>query len=294
MPSPPGCTRPPFSILLYLACTRPPEFPLRRATRYVPGMGCVRAGEAPLLSIVTVTWNAPEWASRLYSSLAERTREPYELVVVDNASEQPMRDVNRAEAAAGRLHLVQNEDNRLWAAGCNQGLEHVDPRSRYVLLLNPDCEVLTEDWVQRLSAVLEGDPRVAVTGTALNWKRIGPVFGCVDGSVFFMRREAFDEVGLLDADRYPWNGSPYDWCARAWARGWTYRRCANEPPVLVHHEHKSVEASGEEHPWRRVDVEAMYRRAGLTPRRPHRATVWLRDNLGPPWFFDPDGTSPER
>ena len=107
-------------------------------------MGAVRAGEAPLVSIVTVTWNAPEWASRLYTSLAARTPQAYELIVVDNASDEPMRELNRSEAAAGRLRLVQNEDNRLWAAGCNQGLELVDPQSRYVLLLNPDCEVLAK------------------------------------------------------------------------------------------------------------------------------------------------------
>jgi GT2 family glycosyltransferase len=250
-------------------------------------MGCVRAGEAPLVSIVTVTWNAPEWAGRLYASLAEHTPEPYELIVVDNDSEAPTRELNRAEEAAGRLTLIQNDDNRLWAHGCNQGLERVDPRSRYVLLLNPDCEAVAGDWVQRLVAVLDRDPRVAVTGTSLNWKRIGPVFGCVDGSVFFMRREAFDAIGLLDAERYPWNGAPYDWCARAWAQGWIYRRCADAEQFLVHHRQKSVQESGEEHPWRRIDVEDMYRRAGLTPTRPHRATVWLRRRLGVRWFFDP-------
>lgn len=242
---------------------------------------------APLVSIVTVTWNAPEWVSRLYASLPRHTSEPYELIVVDNASEPPTRELNAAEERAGRARVVQNDDNRMWAAACNQGLELVHPESRYVLLLNPDCEVLRDDWIARLVGVLERDPRVGVTGTALNWKRIGPVFGCVDGSCFFMRREAFDSVGLLDAERYPWNGSPYDWCARAWAAGWIYRRCDNDPPFLVHHGHKSVEASGEEHPWRRVDVEDMYRRAGLEPHRPHRLTVWLRRRIGPRFFFEP-------
>lgn len=242
----------------------------------------------PVVSIVTVTWNAPEWAARLYESLPRHTAVPYELLIVDNDSEQETRRLNDAEVAAGRARLIQNDDNRMWAAACNQGLAAIHPESSFVLLLNPDCEVLRDDWLERLIAVLDRDPRVGVTGTALNWKRIGPVFGCVDGSCFFMRREAFDQVGLLDAERYPWNGSPYDWCARAWAKGWTYRRCANDPPFLVHHGHKSVEASGEEHPWRRVDVEDMYRRAGLTPRRPHRLTVWLRRRLGPRFFFEPD------
>jgi GT2 family glycosyltransferase len=241
----------------------------------------------PELSIVTVTWNAPEYPARLYASLERHTQVPYELIVVDNASDEPTRALNREWEAQGKLRLIQNDENVLWAPACNQGLAECDPGSRWVLLLNPDCEILSDDWVARLAAVLDNDPRVAVTGTALNWKRIGPVYGCVDGHCFFMRREALDQVGLLDAERYPWNGAPYDWCARAWALGWTYRQCANEPPFLVHHGQKSVQVSGEEHPWRRVDVEAMYRRAGLEPFRPHRMTLKLRRLAGKRFFFEP-------
>lgn len=246
----------------------------------------------PLVSIVTVTYEAAEYVRRFLDSVERRTRESYELVVVDNASGPQTRAVLGERAAAGKIRLLQNEDNRLWAAGCNQGLAACDARSRFVLLVNPDCEVLGDDWIARLAQVLDDDPRVGVTGIALNWKRIGPVFGCVDGQCFFVRREALDAVGPFDAGRFPWNGAPYDWCARAWAKGWTYRRCANDPPFLVHHGHKSVEATGEERPWRPVDVEDMYRRAGLTPTRPHRLTVWMRRTFGPPFFFEPRAGRP--
>lgn len=242
---------------------------------------------SPAVSIVTVTYEAAEYVRRLYDSIDAHTREPYEHVVVDNASGEAARAVNRERAEAGKIRLVQNETNLLWAAATNQGIAAADPSAPYVLLLNPDCEVLRDDWLARLRAPLDADPRVAVTGIALNWKRIGPVFGCVDGQCFFVRRRALDEVGALDAERYPWNGAPYDWCARAWARGWIYRRCENDPPFLVHHGHKSVEASGKSHPWRPVDVEEMYVRAGLAPTRPHRLSVWLRRRFGPPFFFEP-------
>ena len=247
--------------------------------------------EPRFVSIITVTFNAPDYVARFLDSVARRTREPHELIVVDNASEAATRSLLAERAAAGRIRLLQNQDNVLWARACNQGLAAADPRSRYLLLVNPDCEVLADDWIGRLAAVLEDDPKVGVTGIALNWKRIGPTFGCVDGQCFFMRREAFEAVGPLDAERYPWNGAPYDWCARAWAKGWIYRRAANgedgSPPFLVHHGHKSVEASGKAHPWRPVDVEDMIRRAGLVPTRPHRLTVWLRRTFGPSFFFEP-------
>jgi GT2 family glycosyltransferase len=242
---------------------------------------------APLVSIVTVTFEAPDYVRRLFDSIESRTKVPYELIVVDNASGAPTREVNRERAAAGRIRLIQNEENVLWAKACNQGLALCDPRAPHLLLLNPDCEVLRDDWISRLAAVLDADATVAVTGIALNFKRIGPVFGCVDGQCFFMRRKAYDDVGPLDAERYPWNGAPYDWCARAFAKGWIYRRCTNDPPFLVHHGQKSVEASGKAHPWRPVDVEEICRRAGLVPTRMHKATAWLRRRLGPSFFFEP-------
>ncbi len=241
---------------------------------------------APVVSIVVVTFNAPDYVRRCLDSIRARTTLPYELIVVDNASAAPTRALLAERAAQGEIRLVQNEDNPLWAKACNQGLALCDPASRALLLLNPDCEALAEDWVQRLAAVLD-DPKVAVTGVALNFKRIGPVLGCVDGQCFLMRREAFEEVGLLDAERYPWNGAPFDWCARAWAKGWIYRQAADGPRFLVHHGHKSVEASGRDLPWDRVDVEEMYVRAGLAPTRPHRLTVWLRRRFGPAYFFEP-------
>jgi len=41
-------------------------------------------------------------------------------------------------------------------------------------------------------------------------------------------------------------------------------------------------------PWRPVDVEEMYVRAGLVPTRPHRVTAWLRRTVGPRYFFEPE------
>ena len=160
--------------------------------------------EPPLVSIVTVTWNAPQYVRRFYESLDRHTQERVELIVVDNASLEETRAINRERAARSgsasgpgmTVRLVQNEDNVLWAKGCNQGMALADPRAEFLLLLNPDCEVLRSDWIARLRGVLDGDRSVAVTGPFLNWKRIGPVFGCVDGSVFFVRQSALRLRGV--------------------------------------------------------------------------------------------------
>src|SRR5215831_1783221 len=99
---------------------------------------------APLVSIVTVTFNAPDYVRRCLDSIEARTSKPYELIVVDNASDAPTRALLAERAAAGGIRLLQNEDNPLWAKACNQGLALAEPRSRYVLLLNPDCEALAD------------------------------------------------------------------------------------------------------------------------------------------------------
>jgi len=242
----------------------------------------------PLVSILIVTYNAPEWAARCLDSVAAHTHEPREVDVVDNLSGEPTRRMLRERADRGEIRLHLHGANDLWAAGCNRALGLASPSSPLVLLLNPDCEVLRDDWIARMKAVLDRDPAVGSAGPFLNWKRVGPVFGSVDGSCMLLRRRALAEVGPLDAERYPWNGAPADWAARAYAKGWTYRRAPHEPPFLVHHGHKSQEDSGTPLPYRRVDHEEMARRAGLVPFRPRRLAAWWRRRFGPPFFFDPD------
>jgi N-acetylglucosaminyl-diphospho-decaprenol L-rhamnosyltransferase len=156
------------------------------------------------LSIVIVNWNVLNLLRRcLDSILADETTtggRPYpyvrcgqgnhgglplrtggtpcppvlQVIVVDNGSTDGSVAMVRAEFPA--VHLIANQDNRGFTAANNQGLSIA--RGRYVLLLNPDTEVVG-DALSTLVAFADEHPDVGMVGPKL----LNP-----DGSVQSSRR----------------------------------------------------------------------------------------------------------
>ena len=93
------------------------------------------------LSIIIVNYNAGDWLIRSVQSALEFSKAV--VYVVDNASSDGSMN-ELAEQFADkkyqkRLQLIQNEQNRGFAAANNQVLEKID--TDYALLMNPDCEL---------------------------------------------------------------------------------------------------------------------------------------------------------
>jgi N-acetylglucosaminyl-diphospho-decaprenol L-rhamnosyltransferase len=94
---------------------------------------------APSLDIVIVNWNTgPVLTECLHSiGTGQAGVEVRRVVVVDNASSD--RSLDRASSSALPLTIVQNSDNRGFAAACNQGA--AGSTADYVLFLNPDTRL---------------------------------------------------------------------------------------------------------------------------------------------------------
>lgn len=88
------------------------------------------------------------------------------VVVVDNASqaEETARLRRFAARWPARLGLVENPDNRGFAAACNQGARQADAETLF--FLNPDA-VLLPGALSALQAALAADPRVGMVGGLL-------------------------------------------------------------------------------------------------------------------------------
>ncbi len=99
----------------------------------------------PTLAIVTVNWNAGLQLRACLASIAAASRSGFALsdvVVVDNASADGSAD--HLESADLPLRVVRNDDNRGFAAACNQGVAALDPEPDYLLFLNPDTRLQTD------------------------------------------------------------------------------------------------------------------------------------------------------
>jgi N-acetylglucosaminyl-diphospho-decaprenol L-rhamnosyltransferase len=126
------------------------------------------------VSIVIVNWNVRDLLRRCLHSITQYPVSSIEVIVVDNASTDGSVDVVRAEFPAVRL--VVNSENRGFPGAINQGMSLA--QGRYVLLLNPDTE-LVGDALGTMVAFADEHLDVGVVGPQL----LNP-----DGSVQSSRR----------------------------------------------------------------------------------------------------------
>jgi N-acetylglucosaminyl-diphospho-decaprenol L-rhamnosyltransferase len=93
---------------------------------------------APALSVVVLSWNTRDLTLACLRALAaEAPRHPREVIVVDNGSHDGSADA--IAAAFPQVRLLRNAENRLYAAGNNQGVAVAI--GEYVCTLNSDTEV---------------------------------------------------------------------------------------------------------------------------------------------------------
>lgn len=107
------------------------------------------------ISILILTYNAPEYVEKTIKSLTEVTDkedlEKCEIIVWDNASEQPTQALLKEFKNQGLIDkLSLSSKNLLFAGGNNGAAELASPTSKYYLLLNSDILIKDKNWLKRL------------------------------------------------------------------------------------------------------------------------------------------------
>jgi|YelNatPaOPRAMG01_1025707.scaffolds.fasta_scaffold54931_2 GT2 family glycosyltransferase len=117
------------------------------------------------LSILIVTYNSATDIEPCLNSI--QFAGEYELIIVDNCSQDQTREILRNSPALARHHrhqLIFNPKNYGYARANNQGLALA--RGEYLLLLNPDT-VLTPDALNLTVQFLDENPDVAAVAPRL-------------------------------------------------------------------------------------------------------------------------------
>lgn len=218
------------------------------------------------VAVVVVTYNALEFVRICLDSVERYSTMPYELIVVDNAS-----DSATVEHLKGRknIKLILNDENKLWCEGCNVGIRAISDDVTHICLLNSDMEVRRADWLQRMVNVSNSSDRIGMVGTTGNRVRVWPTFGGVDGQCWMLKRSLMDDLGLLDSERFPWNGVEIDYAARAFAKGYIYKIMPSVPELVVHYHgmsrRKRKGGANKVRLHKDADVMGIMRGAGLKP-----------------------------
>ena len=218
------------------------------------------------LSIIIVNFNTGAYLLQCLESIFRvGKRDGWEILVIDNGSTDGSAAVVK-ERFPG-VHFIGNEKNVGFAKANNQAL--CVARGKYLLLLNPDTTV-KEEAIEGLVGFMDAHPEAGVAGSQLlngdgsrqnsiaNFPSLAtellnksllrkffpekfpgkertyrePVeVDSVIGACMMVRREAMEQVGLLDEDYFLFLEET-DWCYRMKRAGW---KIYHVPQAQVHH-----------------------------------------------------------
>lgn len=211
----------------------------------------------PAVSAVLVSWGGLDWARKALDALARHTPEPFEAIVVDNASPDGLADALEAEYEG--LRVIRNAENAGFGPACNKGAS--EARAPLVAFVNTDA-LVHEGWLPPLVEALARPGVVAAAGKLLHEdgslqeagalvSRSGGTVGCGDGddpddpayafprvvdyvsaACMVVDRAAFAGAGGFDSAYAPAYYEDSDLCFRLAAAG---GRVVYEPRSTVTH-----------------------------------------------------------
>ena len=191
---------------------------------------CQQRAPSEKVSILMLTHNARRYVELSIRSLVRCTRGVnYELVVVDNASEAPTKNLVKRLQREGLIrHLTLLEYNSFFAKGNNIAAQNTAPDSTHLLLLNSDVEIRDPRWLSNL--LMAHKPGITAYGVM-----DGPLR--VDGYCLLVDAALYRERGLDEAHEFFWAVTKFQ--AALLARGYSVQGYAEHERYLHHFGGKS-------------------------------------------------------
>lgn len=223
------------------------------------------------VSVVIVNWNVRDYLRDCLRSVYEQTKGVrFEVIVVDNGSADGSQEIVRREfpqvrlienpenhgfaaannqgikLATGRYLLLLNPDTVVLDDAIGKAVAFADGNPSVGIV---GCQVLeTQHSVQPTCFRFPSPMTIFMTLTGLqslfpnsrlfalarfgDWARdTERDVDVVSGMFMLVRREAIDEVGLMDEDYFMY-AEEADWCYRFWQAGW---RCVFTPQARITH-----------------------------------------------------------
>jgi len=223
--------------------------------------------KTPQVAIVIPNWNGRKYLEHCLRSVFAQQFRDFSVILVDNGSTDG--SVDLARTCFPQVHIIENHENRGFAAANNQAI--LASASEFVATLNNDTEV-APGWLGVLVQAIEADSQVgmcaskmllayerdvieaagiAVDRAGVAWNRDAgtvngpgatapiPVFGPSAGAALY-RRAMLDDVGLFDEDFFAY----LEDVDLAWRAQWAGWRCAYVPQAVVYHVHSATGQEG--------------------------------------------------
>lgn len=188
---------------------------------FIEGYETARPHRFEGTSIIIPTYNKVSLLMDCIQSIQQHTTDPYELIVVDNASDDGTSHYLQSLKPYARI--IQNSSNRGFAGAVNQGMKAA--RGSTLLILNNDT-VVTSEWLTNLLTCVNSNSKIGLVGPVTNYiggeQQIDVPYDSIDemhafaksynhsdpvkwhstsrlvGYCVIMRRDTFERIGYFD------------------------------------------------------------------------------------------------
>lgn len=180
------------------------------------------------LSIITPVWNQAHLTASFLNSHHHYygDRDDLEFIIIDNGSSDATPFLLDTWRKKGFCKVITNEENRGFAAACNQGTFIAD--GAYFLFLNNDI-ILQDDYISILLDNLTGN-RKTITGAAYlafdtGWNKFDDItLPYIAGWCLAVESQDFYKLGGFDERYFPGDYEDIDFCLNAMQNGYTLRQ----------------------------------------------------------------------
>jgi len=199
-----------------------------------------------------VNWNTCQLLCQCLDSIFENISTDFEIIVVDNASNDS--SVSVLKKNYPKVRIIENQKNMGFAFANNQAI--AISKGEYIVLLNSDAQILSSEPLKIIKNYFRANPKIGIVGGILinqkgkiqsigkdfmtvkyliriyllfsknlfrNKKIIKqkkPIFvDYVDGAFLCIRKNVINQIGGLD-ERFFMYAEDMEWCWRAKTAGW--------------------------------------------------------------------------
>ena len=188
--------------------------------------------EEPYVSIIVLTYNAKEYLNKCFHSLKLTNYNNYEIIVVDNDSENEVREMLTDYRNHNLIDKIYFSDtNSMFSAGNNQGARVSSDASKYLLFVNSDIEIINPNW---LNLLFQNKPNKGI----ISFGAVGDPPWKPDGWCFLIDKETFEKIRGLD-ENYKFWGSITKLTYDVLKLGYSVKSIVNPKKYVIHYGQKS-------------------------------------------------------
>ena len=261
----------------------------------------------PKISIVILTYNQHEYTRECLLSLQEINYSNYEIIVVDNASEDG--SVQKLTKEFPNIGVIRNSRNLGVSGGRNAGVRlAIKKGTDYVMFLDNDT-VVDPDAIGELVLVAESDTEIGGVSPKVyyhNSRIICSTIGIVPSLIFrprtrgggetdsgqydeivegdwlsgcagLFKREVFEKVGYLDETFSPYGAEDTDWGIRVRNAGY---RLVYTPSAKVWHNESSKSTEDPRKNYHIIRATIILWRKHIKPAAIPLTMLWFIYDLG--------------